>query len=160
MLDVSSDWKTMPKAQKVARVRALVEQDNLSARQIASHLGTTRGAVLGFCDRNGIRFGLKKGVAAKKKQTFKKQSFRLYQFPNKRPVKPEKSRGVTASSEEKPVAFLNVKNGQCRRPLWGDEIGIDISQKFFCGAPTGEGETFCPDCASQLFVEKGQGESR
>lgn len=43
-----------------------------------------------------------------------------------------------------PLHFLDGQFGRCRFPLWSNEQGIPIEQKFVCAAPAGS-SAYCPD---------------
>ena len=57
-----------------------------------------------------------------------------------------------ARGRKRPTLF-DLKAGQCRRPLWGNEA-TDISQKFYCGAPVVEGKSYCKACCEELFTPR------
>ena len=51
-----------------------------------------------------------------------------------------------------PVPVLDVREGQCRFPLWPDRGHVPFDQKFYCGAAVlKEGASWCAGCAARVW---------
>lgn len=49
-----------------------------------------------------------------------------------------------------PLHFLEGRDGRCRWPTWGNEQGIPVETKFYCGAPAGS-SAYCPEHRKTCF---------
>lgn len=46
------------------------------------------------------------------------------------------------------VPFMEIKEGQCRNPLWDEWPGSDHA--MYCGKPVAEGKSYCRQCNAVL----------
>lgn len=52
------------------------------------------------------------------------------------------------------IAFLNLRPGQCRYPLWPDTPHTPLTHKFVCGASVKGGLSWCPSCIELVVNRK------
>jgi hypothetical protein len=129
----------------ITRLRYLAETEKLSASKIAEEFGgVTRNAVIGKCQRAGIKLNSQPGKPAstKGKPRFRKISKAL-------PVA-EKPEPLPTG----PVHFIDLRRfstehpNECRRFI-GTQQGM---HGFVCGAATPIGKAWCAKCAKRLFA--------
>ena len=137
MLDDSRplSWQELDSEGKVIACRqALMHVE--SAREIAMWLSAlleckvTRNAVIGCCDRAGIKLC---GTNRKAKKAPRKRRPKLVKH-----VKPVLSHlpapPVAVRPDSPPIPFDSVGAHQCRYPLWDDNVAA--ADRTVCGAPT------------------------
>ena len=175
----SETWKRMSDADRIAQIRAMIE-DGSSSSVIAAEMGTTRGAICGFCHRKGISLtGLQVVPKAAPRKPARKP--RVGSIPAPVPL-PDEDEGsaeelaepaqvpaveaapdvcapqaeapadpAPAGAAHQPVHFLERTAQHCWRPLWGRNArGID--GKFVCGAPPRKPGGVCQACAAILYT--------
>ena len=149
MLDDSRplSWQELDSEGKVIACRqALMHVE--SAREIAMWLSAlleckvTRNAVIGCCDRAGIKLC---GTNRKAKKAPRKRRPKLVKH-----VKPVLSRlpapPVAVRPSTPPIPFDSVGAHQCRYPLWDDSVSAE--DRTVCGAP---GYPWCADHREIVF---------
>ena len=141
-----------------ARTRALIAE-RLSASEIAAALASegfptrTRNAILGRAHRLGLRLDtseahVKRGAEPKKKARFAPAA--LKPAPAPEPT-PETDLLVSPPPDRPGIAFLAVREGQCRFPLWAHDARPAADKLFVCGEPVKPGQSYCPACYAQAY---------
>jgi hypothetical protein len=156
--------------EEIARLRALTTE-GLSTAQVASTLAAegfpprSRNAIIGKCTRVGIdisrgRYPVERLAALPK--------------PKPKPVRAQPARPVAPAPQIEPIAeqpppqpvskgwpkpatetqvwYLDDKMFErCRMPLWGDHEPME--SRFYCGAPTVDGTSYCASCRTVTLVK-------
>lgn len=166
-------WKEMPDADRIRQICTMIE-DGRSSSFIAREMGTTRGAICGFCHRKGISLtglqGAPKAPVKRKPGQRAKKPSSIPPAPAATPVdQPATEPAPTLAEHEAPAAlleeqhpapaaeihppvhFLERTTMQCTRALWGRSWpGIEAA--FVCGAPSLRPNGVCRDCAAILHT--------
>ena len=145
------------------RVRDLATAGQ-SAAGIAAAFGVTRNSICGLCHRKSIPL---RGEGRKKERP----APRPRQDPPVRPVRavvtrpplqrapkpvaaaplPQPRPAPLANTSDAATAFLAIRFGQCRRPLWSGPTP-PIAEAMFCGAPVRDVDcAWCATCAAVML---------
>lgn len=126
------------------------------ARAIALAIGGVTAAAV----RNrGARLGLAQRTRSQVTVTtsFPRVSIPQPKAPHPKPVAFVPAPVVAQHISASPVHFLEALPGQCRYPLWSNESGLPIEDKFCCGDPAGQ-SSYCPHhtevCAGSGWVRR------
>lgn len=157
-----AEWSTA----EIDRLRALVTE-GLSTAQMANTLALegypprTRNAVIGKCLRLEINISRGRSPVA--------TVARLPRETKPRPPRPPRPpvmemkpvseppvkvapKGWPKPATETQVWYLEDKMFErCRMPLWGDHEPIE--SRFYCGAPTVDGTSYCSACRAITLVK-------
>ncbi len=140
MLDKTTD----PKREMIERLAAAKK----SSTEIGHEMGMTRNAVIGYCKRRGIQL-LGRPANMPKPKPDPSRPPPLRRIKNLFiPAKPARVPASKASptppqvvNDGAGVEIWDLKGGQCRWPLWGDN---ELATGFFCGAESETGHSWCP----------------
>ncbi|WP_306147219.1 MULTISPECIES: GcrA family cell cycle regulator [unclassified Roseibium] len=58
---------------------------------------------------------------------------------------------LSATSAGSGITLFDLKNGMCRAPLW-DDSAVGVHDKFYCGAPAKDGQSYCASCCERLHA--------
>ncbi|WP_414901138.1 GcrA family cell cycle regulator [Rhizobium cremeum] len=144
-------------------------REGKSATQIAVRFATSRNAILGVVHRNRDRFPPKRErlgrPSARREQSSKSMPEATSPLPAQRPAEPQRpgwsfvpreavSRDLSVFRLQgcEPVAFVDLKRGQCRFPLqaFDEKAGPHMS---CCGIRT---DGLSPYCPAHLSVASGR----
>lgn len=138
-------WQEMSREQRVAFIRSHPEK---TAAEMAALLGrgVTRDMILGAAWRAGIKVGGGKKVrdpSAPKPPRVRNRKPRVAIVPPP-PLVP--------TIAHDPVHILQVREGQCRYPMW-EETGRRPKYEtlFFCAAPTEGASSYCLTCRNKTL---------
>jgi GcrA cell cycle regulator len=149
----TKNWLEMGVNERLEAVGKLAEK-GLSAKQISEHFkNASRNAIIGFCHRQRIAFGMakkKKGaepVRSEKRRPPKSKAERKPAPVKKEEVEPEIVREVVEAppivpEEHGPVSILQLSSHTCRWPNSESYIGLHPDKMMFCGSWT-DGSSFC-----------------
>jgi hypothetical protein len=161
-----------PEARRAAVVPLIAQ--GCTAAGIATKLGASRSAVIGFCSRQGLTLPGKSGgrvnlsrpknerSAAGGHATRKKAGVTLANHA----ARPSVAGGADFAAAIAVVAaapvdalapppaggvgFFALTDRHCRRPLWPDGPPPALAEMVFCGARAVVGGAYCPACAPRL----------
>jgi hypothetical protein len=171
-------WQTATAEQKLEAIKAEIEGGAKSARDIAVRLGVTTNMVGGMCHRHKIKLPGTCRNAGKKPHNWNKrrrrdmvdaqkvaQQRRINQrVPRTRPVAASRFRGeppVPSHRQGRPVNIFTIHpTRDCHFPAWGNEHGIPVEEKFYCGEPVASvADGALPYCAACLKRRGGGGDA-
>ena len=138
---------------QVAQLKKL-RADGLSAAAIAARIdpALSRSAVFGKLNRLGL-LNSTGAPRAKKVITARSATGRRGSSLARAPAVYIPRESVLATPMGKDgVTLLDLKPGDCRRPLWPDNARLSISQKYYCAAPTDGLGAWCKACHGRLYV--------
>lgn len=101
---------------------------------IAKQLQISRSAAVGKAFRLGLKRGNTKRADGPKKKPVKRI---------KREVVPANKPALVTASHPVACTIFELSYRSCRFPLWSDEGGEPISEKFYCGAPSELSLAYC-----------------
>ncbi len=141
-------WKELNESERITEVKRLIALD-YSTAMVAAELQArgkdgriSRNVVAGWCARRGIAFPKKvrRKKTAKPKYKPKPKLVSVKGSIKKRPAdKPKQFKKTkTAIVSPAPVDILDVKDGDCRFPLWGNKPPY-----LFCGNAVEENKIYC-----------------
>lgn len=140
-------WEELSKGARLLLVAPLAAK-NMSASQIASEVGATRNAIVGFCNRNRDKVQLS---GATRKQAEKARRA-ISSTTTPRPVK----RALRLAAAHRngvwlpipgttPVHILDHVEGQCRWPVGDDDA------RTYCGCVVAKRSSYCEHHGSLDF---------
>lgn len=158
----------MSRAQKCVAINACVQEEHLSAGEIADRLrAPSRNAVIGFAHRNKIKLmtpaGARAATRARRTGLNSKGTTRKASPSKRRPIvnKPavRKARPKPKPIYKGPVDIMGLKDGVCRSPLWKDGLRrlrqrVRPEDAMFCGKPVKEGSSYCEDCHKKYYMKE------
>jgi GcrA cell cycle regulator len=135
---------------RVAQLRALVENEGATSGQIALRMGCSRNAIIGKCNRLGLRLPNATGLRARPYRRRKPKP----PVAAPRPTwKPTPRRAPAEAAQEvfaDRVSIFELSSETCRWPLWA--LDVPFHEKFYCGGWTIEGSPYCAGHARLCYA--------
>lgn len=140
----------------IERIRELAAPAELSASQIGDAVSLTRNAVIGLCRRHGIKLraaGTRPPGQPAPKPHRKPAPPRviapavIVDLDEYRPPAPICEAVVPDPEPSEPVAFMDLRNGQCR---WIERLP-DGLETLYCGCRTLPGKSWCRTHFARAF---------
>ena len=120
-------------AERQHKLLKLVKQDGLSATQIGRELGVSRGAVIGFCNRNDIDLPNKGKLIVPNNKGRKHVRPTRVIVRNKRATPPQEVNMLPLPENCEPVEFWQLEHGQCKFCVEPHDTPASYDMKC-CGA--------------------------
>lgn len=134
-----------------ARLSAMVRGGEMTFRQMAGEFGITRNAVIGKCDRMGLR-GMPREKRAVRPKPIPKPNASTSDQPVPKPWRPRPRQEPRRRRSRAAVDFLGLTDRTCRWPLWDDTGHTPFHQQFYCGAAALPESPYCGECARKAFT--------
>lgn len=136
-------WPDLSRQERIDLIKAGIAE-GMSSGQIASWIGgCTRNAVIGMAYRAKIALYVQ-APAKTPAKTPKKEVKRAPREILKRERRLREAVVPDKPDEFYHVNLMDVREGQCRWPLWGPERHPE--RYTYCGKPTRIGAPYCPKC--------------
>lgn len=145
-----------------SEIEDLIQTTGASAGVIAKRYGTTRGTVIGWAVRRGVRLNrdnIRTGNGNLARRARKRRSASTAMVVIREPIPSEAATpelAVVGLPEEvagqypEPlrIPFADAERHQCHRPLWG----VEARTGDVCGLPVKPGSSYCPGCHAVLLL--------
>ncbi len=161
------DWKRANQQEKIVAIKREIAAGAQSGNDIAARLGVSRNTIGGMCDRHGIALPGKwanLGGRSRKKRSRRRSDVRDARIVAQksrvsRPAKVKRRR-----RGRRPNIFTIHPTRDCHFPLWGNERGIDVEDKKYCGEPVAlnadDAPPYCDDCFEVMHRAPSFGERK